>query len=69
MRRFTSLVQVHTADIGYQTDIKLLDVPKFKYKLWLFIGNEERELQRQDNRTWTPAQRQYVLHFVTMYTI
>ena len=68
MRRFIS-VQVHTADFEYQTDITLKDVPRFKYKLWLFIGNEERELQREDNRTWTPVQRQYVLRFVTVCTI
>ena len=33
------------------------------------MGNEERELQGEGNRTWTPAQYLYVHHFLTVYTL
>jgi len=34
----------------------------------LFVENVEKELQKKDNHTWTPAQRQYVLYFPHTYT-
>ena len=34
----------------------------------LFVGKTERVLERKDNRTWTPAQRVYVLCFPATYT-
>ena len=37
-------------------------------QLRLFVENEERELQTQDNRNWTPVQRPYALYFPTTYT-
>ena len=39
-----------------------------EHTLRLFVGNVERELQRKDNRTWTPAQRLYVPYFPTTDT-
>ncbi len=35
--------------------------------LRLFIENAELELQTQDNRTWTPAERPYVPCFLTTF--
>ena len=58
MRRFTSIL-VHTADLSRHSDITFQDVPKLKYTLRLSVDNEERELQRVDNRTWEPAQPLY----------
>ena len=46
----------------------LQDVQIREYTLRLFVGNVERELQRKDNRTWTPAQRLYVPCFPTTDT-
>ena len=66
MRRFTSFY-VHTAHFGQHTDITLKDVPDREYTLRLFIENVERELQRKEHRTWTPAQRQYVPDFPNTY--
>ena len=54
-RRFTSIT-AHTADLRHQTGITLQAVPKMKYALRLLVDNEERELQRINNRTWEPAQ-------------
>ena len=34
----------------------------------MFVENEEIELQKEDDRTWTPAQRQYVPYFPNTYT-
>ena len=68
MRRLT-WVEGHTADFGHRTGITLRDVPRFKYRLRLFVGSEERDLERRDNRTWRPAQRLYVLRFFPMWTI
>ena len=67
VRRFTS-VEGHTTDFGHQADITLQDVPRVKYRLRLFVGSDERELDRQNNQTWTPVQRQYVLRFFPMWT-
>ena len=68
VRRFAS-IEVHTAHYTQHTEITLQDIPRLKYTLRLFIGNGERELQREDNWTWTPAQRSYVPYFLTTYTL
>ena len=60
VRRFTS-IYVHTAHFGQCAEIRLQEVPNREYTIRLFVGNEERALERKDNRTWTPAQRVYVL--------
>ena len=33
----------------------------------MFVENVERELQKKDDHTWTPAQRQYVPFFPNTY--
>ena len=43
------------------------DIPDLKYKLVLFEGGEQIELERKDNRTWAPVQRPYVLRLLTIY--
>ena len=68
MRRFAS-IEVHTAHYTRHTEITLQDIPKLKYTLRLFIGNDERELRKEPNWTWTPAQRSYVPDFLTKYTL
>ena len=40
------------------------DTPDLKYKLVLFVENKAIELDRKDDRTWTPVQRPYVLRFL-----
>ena len=67
MRRFTSIF-VQTPDFGQHTEITLQGVLNRDYTLGLFIENEELNLQTQDNRTWTPAQRLYVPCFFTTHT-
>ena len=62
MRRFTS-ISARTADLRHHTGITLQVVPKMKYRLSLFVDNEEKELQRINNRTWEPAQPLYAPHF------
>ena len=61
MRRFT-LVYIHTAHFSHHIEITLQDVHK-EYTLSLFVENVESELERKDNYTWTPTQRQYVPNF------
>ena len=56
------------ADLRRHTEITLQDVPNREYNLRLFVENEERGLEKTGNRSWTPAQRQYALCFVTTYT-
>ena len=34
----------------------------------LFVDNEESELEKKDNHTWTPKQRPYVSYFSYTYT-
>ena len=41
------------------------DIPDLKYKLVLLVGSEAIELERKDNRTWTPVQRPYVPFLLT----
>ena len=67
MRRFTP-IYVHTAHFGYHTEITLQDVPNREYTMRLFVENVERELHKNDNHSWTPVQRQYVLDFPNTYT-
>ena len=57
-----------TADLGHHTEITLQDVPNREYTLRLFLENEEREIQKTDNRSWTPVQRQYARYFLARYT-
>ena len=33
----------------------------------MFVENVERELQKKDDHTWTPVQRQYVPYFPNTY--
>ena len=64
MRRFASSWH-QTADLTHHThhtEITLQDVPNREYTLKLFGDNEERELQKIGNQSWTPAQRQYALY-------
>ena len=65
--RFTS-IYIHTARSDYHTEITLHDVPNREYTMRLFVDNVEKELQKKDNHTWTPAQRQYVHYFPHTYT-
>ena len=44
------------------------DIPDLKYKLVLFVGSEAIELETEDNRTWAPVRRPYVLHLLTTST-
>ena len=52
------------ADLAYLTEITLRDIPNRDYSLRLFVENEEIELQKTANRSWTPAKRQYALSFL-----
>jgi hypothetical protein len=67
VRRFASIF-VHPADFGQYADVTIQDTPHRDYALRLLIENQELELQTQDNRTWTPAQRPYVPCFPTTHT-
>ena len=67
MRRFTS-IYIHTSHFGLHIEIKLQDVPNREYTLRLFVENVDRELEKKDNYTWIPAQRQYVPYYPNMYT-
>ena len=58
----------HTADLDHYTEIILQDVPNREYMLRLFVENEEIELQKTSNRSWTPAERQYASCFLSTYT-
>jgi len=51
---------VHSTDFSHQTEITLQEVPNWRHKLELFIGNRQIELQTKDNLIWTLAQRPYV---------
>ena len=66
MRRLTS-IYIHTSHFSKHTEITLQDVPNREYTLRLFVENVERELQKKDDYTWIPVQRQYVPHFPTPY--
>ena len=68
MRRFASICH-YSADLGYHTEITLQHVPDREYTLRLFVENEETELQKTGNQSWTPAQRQYARYFLTTYML
>jgi len=65
VRRFTS---ISLADLKRYTEITLQNPLNRQYILRLFVENRERELQREDNQTWTPVQRLYVPRFLITYT-
>ena len=67
MRRFAQ-VEAIPADLDRLTEITLQDIPDRQYTLRLFAENEEIELQKTANRSWTPANRQYALCFLTAHT-
>ena len=58
MRHFASVLP-HTANLSDHTEINLQDVPNREYMLKLFVENEEIELHKTGDRSWTPAERQY----------
>jgi len=62
-------MKVLITDFGHHIGITMQDVLNRGCQLRLFVENEERELQTQDNRNWTPAQRPYAftspLHTLT----
>jgi hypothetical protein len=60
VRRFTS-IHARTTHFEQLTDITLQDVANLKYKLELFVRNEEIHLHNKDSRSWIPAQRPYAL--------
>ena len=66
MRRFTS-IYIHTSHFSKHTEIALQDVPNRGYTLRLFVKDVGVELQKKDDHTWTPAQRQYVPYFPNTY--
>jgi len=57
----------HTSYSSKHTEITVQDVPNREYTLRLFVENVERELQKKDDHTWTPVQRQYVPYFPNTY--
>ena len=67
MRAALHLNYIHTSHFSKHTEITLQDVPNREYTLRLFVENVERELQKKDDHTWTPAQRQYVPYFPNTY--
>ena len=66
MRRFTP-IYIQTSHFSKHTEITLQDAPNRECTLRLFVENVERELQKEDDHTWTPAQRQYVPYFPNTY--
>ena len=66
VRLFTS-IYIHTSHFSKHTEITLQGVPNREYTLRLFVENAERELQKKDDHTWTPVQRQYVPYFLNTY--
>jgi hypothetical protein len=54
-----TLIPAHTADLVHHTEIILPVIPRLKYSLRLLVDNEEKDLQRIDNRTWEPAKPLY----------
>jgi hypothetical protein len=70
VRLFTP-IRALAADFGQHTELRLQEVPNREYLLRLFVDNVEKELQKENNRTWTPTQRLYdldsPLHTITEY--
>ena len=60
-------LHLHSSHFTKHTDITLQDVPIRAYTLRLFVENVQRELQKKDDHTWTPAQRQYVPYFLNTH--
>ena len=56
------------ADFRRHSVITLQAVLNRECTLRLFVENQESTLQRVDNETWTPVQRQYGTCFPTTYT-
>ena len=54
MWHFTS-IYIHTTHFGSHTEITLQDIPNQAYTLRLSVENVEREVERKNNHTWTPA--------------
>ena len=60
MRRFANILRP-TAQFGDHPELILEDVPGLGCTLRLFVDNQKTKLEMKANRTWTPAQRRYVL--------
>jgi hypothetical protein len=54
-------MHILAADFRQRTEIRLQEVPNQEYLLRVFVDNVEKELQKENNQTWTPAQHLYVL--------
>ena len=59
---------IHNAHSRQHAEIILQGIPNWECTLRLFVENVERELQKEDNQTWTLTQRPYVPSFPTMCT-
>ena len=59
----------YLADLAHLTEITLQDVPDREYALRLLVENEEIELQKTANRSWTPVNRQYALPFLIVHRL
>ena len=51
----------HIADLLRHTELTFQDVTNSRYNLGLFLENQKIELEKKSDRSWTPAQRLYVL--------
>jgi len=67
-RARSALISRHIVDRAHYAEITLQDVPNREYTLRLFVEDEEIELRKTGNQSWTPAQRQYAISFLTTYT-
>jgi len=65
--RARATLHLRTSHFSKHTEITLQDIPNREYTLRLFVENVERELQKKDDHTWTPAQRQYVPFFPNVH--
>ena len=63
----SALISRHTADLAHHTEITLQDVPNQQYTPRLFVEDQEIELRKTGNQSWTPAQRQYALLILATY--
>jgi hypothetical protein len=50
-------IHVLPPDFEQRTEIRLHEVPNREYSLRVFVDDVEKELQKENNQTWTPAQR------------
>jgi hypothetical protein len=60
VRLFTP-IRALAADFEQRTEITLQEVPNRGFSLRLFVDDVEKVLLKENNRTWKPAQRLYVL--------